>query len=387
MKKLSVTIFILAFMLSCSNKNTEKSNIKNLNNTTNQAVTYTKPQNPQGPTVTLNSTDFKIENEFIYYQGNIFTGKITFETFYQSGYFFVKDGKLEGEFEINYKMSGIKRKDVFQNNNILSFSQTKNGSTTEFIYDPDTPLYSKKIVEIHTTHGKNSYSLNIANGTGKIEVNGEKADNISTSTGTVAGIVKENGSLYKIVYSYSDSEGKVTETKYKLDSKEDKSEVLVEERLFELLYLDHTEKTLGSIKEEGIEKVERILSILGKSPETSVLPPEQTTDSNVSALPNTTPEQNPVTASQNDDDLATLDRVYDEVMHKNNTAILNTFSKEKLGYIRNTLFAKKGYKFKNPKYSNYFSQKSWYNGIYDSDEILNPEEKKFVLIIREKEKK
>jgi hypothetical protein len=85
--------------------------------------------------------------------------------------------------------------------------------------------------------------------------------------------------------------------------------------------------------------------------------------------------------------LATLDRVYDEVMHKNNTAILNTFSKEKLGYIRNTLFAKKGYKFKNPKYSNYFSQKSWYNGIYDSDEILNPEEKKFVLIIREKEKK
>jgi len=60
MKKLSVTIFILVFMLSCSNKNTEKSNVKNLNNTTNQAVTYKKPQNPQGLTVTLNSTDFKI---------------------------------------------------------------------------------------------------------------------------------------------------------------------------------------------------------------------------------------------------------------------------------------------------------------------------------------
>ena len=90
MKKLSVTIFILAFMLSCLNKSTENGNTKNSNNTTNQAVTYKKPQNPQGPTVTLNSTDFKIENEFIYYQGNIFTGKITFETFYQSGYFHIK---------------------------------------------------------------------------------------------------------------------------------------------------------------------------------------------------------------------------------------------------------------------------------------------------------
>jgi len=66
-------------------------------------------------------------------------------------------------------------------------------------------------------------------------------------------------------------------------------------------------------------------------------------------------------------------------------AILNNFSKEKIGYIRNTLFAKKGYKFKNPKYANYFSQKSWYRGIYDSDELLNPDEKRFVLILKERE--
>ena len=66
--------------------------------------------------------------------------------------------------------------------------------------------------------------------------------------------------------------------------------------------------------------------------------------------------------------------------------IAENLEKEKLSYIRKTLFAKKGYKFKNPKYSSYFSQKSWYNGIYDSDEILNPEEKRFVLIIKEREK-
>ena len=145
------------------------------------------------------------------------------------------------------------------------------------------------------------------------------------------------------------------------------------------------EKSAGFINEEGIEKLDRIMYQLGK-PGTSTPTSGQPADPNATVVPNTAPQQNQSEINQNDDDLATLDRVYDEVMHKNNTAILNTFSKDKLGYIRNTLFAKKGYKFKNPKYSSYFSQKSWYNGIYDSDEILNPEEKRFVLIIKEREK-
>ena len=381
MKKLSIAILILAFTVSCSNK--ENGNTKNANNTANQTTAYVKPQNPQGPTVALNLTDFKIDNDFILYQGAPFTGKITFDTFYESGYFFVKNGKLEGESEINYKMSGFKRKDVFQNNIILSFSQIKNGITTEFIYEKNDTSYGKKVAEVHTSYGKNSYILNMANSTGKIEANGKKADNITVLSNSVSGIVKENGSFYKIIYSYS--EGQVTEEKYKLDSKADKSEVLVEKRLLEALYLKPAEKSAGFINEEGIEKLDRIMYQLGK-PGTSTPTSGQPAESNATVVPNTAPQQNQSGTNQNDDDLATLDRVYDEVMHKNNLAILNTFSKEKLGYIRNTLFAKKGYKFKNPKYSSYFSQKSWYNGIYDSDEILNPEEKRFALIIKEREK-
>lgn len=381
MKKLSIAILILAFTVSCSNK--ENGNTKNANNTANQTTAYVKPQNPQGPTVALNLTDFKIDNDFILYQGAPFTGKITFDTFYESGYFFVKNGKLEGESEINYKMSGFKRKDVFQNNIILSFSQIKNGITTEFIYEKNDTSYGKKVAEVRTSYGKNSYTFNIANSTGKIEANGKKADNITVLSNSVSGIVKENGSFYKIIYSYS--EGQVTEEKYKLDSKADKSEVLVEKRLLEALYLKPAEKSAGFINEEGIEKLDRIMYQLGK-PGTSTPTSGQPSNPNATVVPNTAPQQNQPETNQNDDDLAILDRVYDEVMHKNNTAILNTFSKEKLGYIRNTLFAKKGYKFKNPKYSSYFSQKSWYNGIYDSDEILNPEEKRFVLIIKEREK-
>ena len=381
MKKLSIAILILAFTVSCSNK--ENGNTKNANNTANQTTAYVKPQNPQGPAVALNLTDFKIDNDFILYQGAPFTGKITFDTFYESGYFFVKNGKLEGESEINYKMSGFKRKDVFKNNIILSFSQIKNGITTEFIYEKNDTSYGKKVAEVRTSYGKNSYTFNIANSTGKIEVNGKKADNITVLSNSVSGIVKENGSFYKIIYSYS--EGKVTEEKYKLDSKADKSEVLVEKRLLEALYLKPAEKSAGFINEEGIEKLDRIMYQLGK-PGTSTPTSGQPSNPNATVVPNTAPQQNQPETNQNDDDLAILDRVYDEVMHKNNLAILNTFSKEKLGYIRNTLFAKKGYKFKNPKYSSYFSQKSWYNGIYDSDEILNPEEKRFVLIIKEREK-
>ena len=89
MKKLSIAILILAFIASCSNK--ENGNTKNKNNTSTQTAAYVKPQNPQGATVALNLTDFKIDNDFILYQGAPFTGKITFDTFYESGYFFVKN--------------------------------------------------------------------------------------------------------------------------------------------------------------------------------------------------------------------------------------------------------------------------------------------------------
>ena len=59
MKKLSIVILILAFMASCSNQNKDN----NAKDTRYQSATYTKPQNPQGATVALNSTILSIIKE------------------------------------------------------------------------------------------------------------------------------------------------------------------------------------------------------------------------------------------------------------------------------------------------------------------------------------
>jgi len=148
MKKFSIGIIILAFIISCSNGNKESAGNVDKTDKEKQSISIVKPENPQGTTVALNTKDFNVKGEgetandlgdiyngTLYYKGNIFTGKVTFDTFYSSGYFFVKDGKLEGEYEKNYKKSGIKRIDTYKNNNILSRSETRDGVTTELIFD------------------------------------------------------------------------------------------------------------------------------------------------------------------------------------------------------------------------------------------------------------
>lgn len=371
-------ILVLAFMVSCSNKNTENNNVKN---TTEQTVAYTKPENPKGPTVALNSTDFKIENEFIYYQGNIFTGKITFDFPDNSGYFFVSDGKLQGETNINYKLSRMKRLSIYENGRLTGLTQTENNVITEVVYSDDSdPFMNRKIVQITTKYNKNSYLMDFQTMTGVIQKNGKTIKNLTVDENdggnSINAVFDENGDVYNVYYSFT-GKGEVSEKKYKLDSKNQKHEILVETRKL---------SNINTVFHNGLNLFRRMWEVSGES--TNPVPAlEQSTQSNSGNAMNTTNTANPeTTANQNDEDLALLDRVYSEVMHNNNTAILNTFSKEKLGYIRNTLFAKKGYKFKNPKYANYFSQKSWYRGIHDSDEILNPEEKRFVLIIKEREK-
>jgi len=143
MKKFSIGIIILAFMISCSNGS--KENADNINETgkEKQIVSIVKPKNPQGLTVALNSTDFNVKGEgetandlgniyngTLYYKGNIFTGKVTFDTFYSSGYFFVKDGKLEGEYEKNYKKRLGREK--IEKKLIFLKLDTKNDSTCRY---------------------------------------------------------------------------------------------------------------------------------------------------------------------------------------------------------------------------------------------------------------
>ena len=386
MKKLSITILILAFMVSCSNQNKDN----NAKDTRYQSATYTKPQNPQGATVALNSTDFRVDNDFIYYKGAIFTGKITFDLPQKSGYFFVSNGKLQGETEINYKLTGTKKVQVYEEGKLMQLTQTENNVTTVVDYSDDpASIDNRKIVKVATKYDKNSYSMDFVTLDGEIKKDGKTLKDLEVKEEDyqkyVSGVVGENGGVYKIYYSFDKSTGEVSETRYKLDSKKQKSEILSGVRKL---------SEINMVLENGMTLFRRIMSATGESatPAATTPVPEQSGQPaapapNATNSANTTNPANPPAQSGQDEDLATLDRVYDEVMHKNNENILKTFSKQKLGYIRNTLFAKKGYIFtKNLEYANYFSKKSWYQGRYNTDNLLNKEEQKFVEIIQKYEK-
>ena len=386
MKKLSIVILILAFMASCSNQNKDN----NAKDTRYQSATYTKPQNPQGATVVLNSTDFRVDNDFIYYKGAIFTGKITFDLPQKSGYFFVSNGKLQGETEINYKLTGTKKVQVYEQGKLMQLTQTENNVTTVVDYSDDpASIDNRKIVKVATKYDKNSYSMDFVTLDGEIKKDGKTLKDLEVKEEDyqkyVSGVIGENGGIYKIYYSFDKSTGEVTETQYKLDSKKQKIETLSGVRKL---------SEINMVLENGMTLFRRIMSATGESatPAATTPVPGQSGQpaapvSNAINSANTTNPANPPAQSGQDEDLATLDRVYDEVMHKNNENILKTFSKQKLGYIRNTLFAKKGYIFtKNLEYANYFSKKSWYQGRYNTDNLLNKEEQKFVEIIRKYEK-
>ena len=386
MKKLSITILILAFMASCSNQNKDN----NAKDTRYQSATYTKPQNPQGATVALNSTDFRVDSNFIYYKGAIFTGKITFDLPQKSGYFFVSNGKLQGETEINYKLTGTKKVQVYEQGKLMQLTQTENNVTTVVDYSDDpASIDNRKIVKVATKYDKNSYSMDFVTLDGEIKKDGKTLKDLEVKEEDyqkyVSGVVGENGGVYKIYYSFDNSTGEVSETRYKLDSKKQKIETLSGVRKL---------SEINMVLENGMTLFRRIMSATGESatPAATTPVPGQSGQPaapapNATNSANTTNPANPPAQSGQDEDLATLDRVYDEVMHKNNENILKTFSKQKLGYIRNTLFAKKGYIFtKNLEYANYFSKKSWYQGRYNTDNLLNKEEQKFVEIIRKYEK-
>ena len=386
MKKLSIVVLILAFMASCSNQNKDN----NAKDTRYQSATYTKPQNPQGATVALNSTDFRVDNDFIYYKGAIFTGKITFDLPQKSGYFFVSNGKLQGETEINYKLTGTKKMQVYEEGKLMQLTQTENNVTTVVDYSDDpASIDNRKIVKVATKYDKNSYSMDFVTLDGEIKKDGKTLKDLEVKEEDyqkyVSGVIGENGGIYKIYYSFDKSTGEVTETQYKLDSKKQKIETLSEIRKL---------SEINMVLENGMTLFRRIMSATGESatPAATTPVPEQSGQPaapapNATNSANTTNPANPPAQSGQDEDLATLDRVYDEVMHKNNENILKTFSKQKLGYIRNTLFAKKGYIFtKNLEYANYFSKKSWYQGRYNTDNLLNKEEQKFVEIIQKYEK-
>jgi hypothetical protein len=75
-----------------------------------------------------------------------------------------------------------------------------------------------------------------------------------------------------------------------------------------------------------------------------------------------------------DRDIVTEDQLYD-------------FSKEEVALIRNEIFARHGYVFKNPKYKEYFGSKSWYQPNKNfSDKVFNAIEKANIETIKRYEK-
>lgn len=93
-------------------------------------------------------------------------------------------------------------------------------------------------------------------------------------------------------------------------------------------------------------------------------------------------EENSVQVNDDNYDLVVLDKVYDEVINRGNEAYLNNFSSDELAIIRNTLYAKNGYKFKKKIYQEYFGEKSWYNPTTSSQNILTKKEEKLANIIK-----
>ena len=108
---------------------------------------------------------------------------------------------------------------------------------------------------------------------------------------------------------------------------------------------------------------------------------------------NVAPQQNTVNQVQNaqqysaydDYDLQVLEKVYDEVINRGNEAYLYNFSSSELAIIRNTLYARRGYRFKKKKYQQYFGSKPWYTPTTDSQNILPKNEERLANIIKKYE--
>jgi len=121
---------------------------------------------------------------------------------------------------------------------------------------------------------------------------------------------------------------------------------------------------------------------------TEVAPPVENTP-----VTNVAPQQNTVNQVQNtqqysaydDYDLQVLEKVYDEVINRGNESYLYNFSSSELAIIRNTLYARRGYRFKKKKYQQYFGSKPWYTPTTDSQNILPKNEERLANIIKKYE--
>ena len=146
------------------------------------------------------------------------------------------------------------------------------------------------------------------------------------------------------------------------------TEEVVEETPQELVVEESTNPEEEPIAEESQELIE-------ESQEGGPVSEENIEEETIS-------EENSIQVNDDNYDLVVLEKVYDEVINRGNEAYLSNFSSEELAIIRNTLYAKNGYKFKKKEYQKYFGEKSWYNPTTSSQNILTKQEEKLANIIK-----
>ena len=157
----------------------------------------------------------------------------------------------------------------------------------------------------------------------------------------------------------------------------DKSEDLVENTETEEVVEETPEETVTeeTVTEENTNTVEEPITEASQE-----LVEEEQEGGSVSEEASS--EENSVQVNDDNYDLVVLDKVYDEVINRGNEAYLNNFSSDELAIIRNTLYARNGYKFKKKEYQEYFGEKSWYNPTTSSQNILTRNEEKLANIIK-----
>ena len=146
------------------------------------------------------------------------------------------------------------------------------------------------------------------------------------------------------------------------------TEEVVEETPQELVVEESTNPEEEPIAEESQELIE-------ESQEGGPVSEENIEEETIS-------EENSIQVNDDNYDLVVLEKVYDEVINRANEAYLNNFSSDELAIIRNTLYARNGYKFKKKEYQKYFGEKSWYNPTTSSQNILTKQEEKLANIIK-----
>ena len=367
-KKILLYLSVLILAASCGQSvinNNKESEVANQQKIVEEPFT--------GQTYDLNQTDFNLDiNNLLYYKGSIFNGRVKFKTTIGEGYYTFQNGALNGAFQIVTNDKNTES-GLFKNNKLVSIKNSGT-TTTEISYSLEGKLASYSLLSKEENLKFSSFNPI----KGEVSKSGKSYPIVTTNSSSGEALVKENDGLY--VYKYSitpDFSGNysISESKFKADSNNFKY----------LIYVGS--KELGTQDNINVITFEKIMEIVGNpistnattgaTPTTGALPPLTQQGS--------TPTQS--TPVSTEDYLPLLNKVYDEVINKGNTAYLNSFSKDQLGFLRNTIYARRGFIFTTDKYKNYFSSKSWYRGVNSNYDTLglSSQELKLASLIKSKE--